>query len=271
MKPLPSMVMPLEPGDPIGRVIGLWRYPVKSMAGEVLASVEAGGLGFIGDRAFGVIDVETGHLLSAKRVPALLGARAMYSDDGEVTIALPDGRFLRSDDPHVNDLLSAWLARAVFLDRPSSGQRSKVEIEIDLDDPSQVFEFTTRPGLFFDGAVQHLLSDASMAAARSLHPDGAWIVERFRPNVLIESALGADAGFVDDDWVGHTLDVSGMQVEVAKRCDRCVLTTRAVAGTQADKEILRTLTRHHGGDLGVKGQVLSVGRVVVGDEVRVTG
>ena len=76
------MVMPLEPGDPIGRVIGLWRYPVKSMAGEVLASVEAGGLGFIGDRAFGVIDVETGHLLSAKRVPALLGARAMYSDDG---------------------------------------------------------------------------------------------------------------------------------------------------------------------------------------------
>ena len=257
-------------GDRVGRVVALWRYPVKSMAGEVLASVEAGESGFVGDRAFGVVDVATGHLLSAKRVPALLNARATYSDDGEVTIALPDGQFLRSDDADVNDLLSAWLGREVFLDRPSSGQRARVEIELDLDDPSKVFEFTTQPGLFFDSSVIHLLSDASLAAARALHPTGPWIAERFRTNVLIESALGADAGFVDDEWVGSTLDVSGMRVEVTKRCDRCVLTTRALPGSPGDKEILRTLARHHGGDLGVKGQVCSVGRVVVGDEVRVS-
>lgn len=262
--------MPVKAGEAVGRVIALWRYPVKSMAGEVLASVEAGETGFVGDRAFGVVDVSSGHLLSAKRVPDLLQARATYGDDGEATISLPTGQFLRSDDADVNDVLSAWLQREVFLDRPSSLQRAKIEIEVDLDDPSQVFEFTTQPGLFFDGAVMHLLSDASLAAARSLHPDGPWIPERFRPNVLIESALGAAAGFVDDDWVDATLDVSGMQVAVAKRCDRCVLTTRAVAGTPADKEILRTLTRHHGGDLGVKGQVVGVGRVLVGDAVRVS-
>lgn len=261
--------MPVTAGESVGRIIGLWRYPVKSMAGEVLASVEAGEFGFLGDRTFGVVDVATGHLLSAKRVPALLAARATYGDDGEVTIALPDGQFLRSDDADVNDRLSVWLDLAVFLDRPSPGRRSKVEIEIDLDDPSKVFEFATQPGLFFDSAVMHLLSDASLAAARALHPSGPWIAERFRPNVLIESALGAAAGFVDDEWVGSSLDVSGMRVDVVKRCDRCVLTTRAVAGTPADKEILRTLARHHGGDLGVKGQVSAVGRVVVGDEVRV--
>lgn len=268
--PLPSTFMPIEPEEVVGRVIGLWRYPVKSMAGEVLASVEAGEMGFVGDRTFGVVDVGTGHLLSAKRVPELLQARAMHGDDGEVTIGLPTGQFVRSDDAEVNDVLSAWLEREVFLDRPSSGQRAKIEIEVDLDDPSKVFEFTTRPGLFFDGAVMHLLSDASLGAARALHPDGAWIPERFRPNVLIESSLGTDAGFVDDEWVDMTLDVSGMRVEVAKRCDRCVLTTRPVAGTPADKEILRTLARHHGGDLGVKGQVTGVGRVLVGDEVRVS-
>lgn len=261
--------MPVRAGESVGRIIGLWRYPVKSMAGEVLASVEAGEFGFLGDRTFGVVDVASGHLLSAKRVPALLGARATYGDDGEVTIALPDGQFLRSDDADVNDRLSVWLDLAVFLDRPSPGRRSKVEIEIDLDDPSKVFEFATQPGLFFDGAVMHLLSDASLTAARALHPAGPWIAERFRPNVLIESGRGAGAGFVDDEWVGSSLDVSGMRVDVVKRCDRCVLTTRAVAGTLADKEILRTLARHHGGDLGVKGQVSAVGRVVVGDDVRV--
>lgn len=263
--------MPAAAGDRIGRVVALWRYPVKSMAGEVMASVEAGESGFVGDRAFGVVDVATGHLLSAKRVPALLFAQATYSDDGEVTIALPDGQFLRSDDADVNDMLSAWLGRDVFLDRPSTGQRARVEIELDLEDPTNVFEFTTQPGLFFDSSVMHLLSDASLAAARALHPTGPWIAERFRPNVLIESALGAEAGFVDDGWVGSSLDVSGMRVEVVKRCDRCVLTTRPVAGTPADKEILRTLARHHGGDLGVKANVTGVGRVVVGDEVRVIG
>ena len=261
--------MALTAGTPVGRIIGMWRYPVKSMGGEVLASAEAGERGFVGDRAFGVVDVRTGHLLSAKRVPVLLEARAFYASDGEVTIALPDGGTVRTDDADVNVTLSGWLGREVLLDRPSVGQRAKVEIEIDLEDPSAVFEFMTRPGLFFDGAVMHLLSDASLAAARASHPDGPWIAERFRPNVLIESALGASAGFVDDDWVGHTLDVSGMQVDVTKRCDRCVLTTRAVAGTAADKEILRSLVRHHGGDLGVKGQVSAPGRVHVGDEVRV--
>jgi uncharacterized protein YcbX len=262
--------MPLPAGQSVGRVTGLWRYPVKSMAGEVLASVEAGELGFVGDRAFGVVEVATGHLLSAKRVPDLLTARATYGDDGEATIALPTGRFLRSDDADVNDVLSAWLGRAVFLDRPSAGQLATIEMEVDLDDPSKVFAFMTRPGLFFDGAVMHLLSDASLAAARVLHPTGAWIPDRFRPNVLIESAHGPDSGFVDDHWVGASLDVSGMRVDVVKRCDRCVLTTRAMAGTPADKEILRTLARHHGGDLGVKGQVSGVGRVLVGDDVLVS-
>jgi uncharacterized protein len=267
------------PGTILGKIIGLWRYPVKSMGGEVLASVEAAEGGFAGDRAFGVVDMATGLLLSAKRVPQLLHASARYRTDGEVLLVLPGdngGTVVSSDDPLVNEALGDWLQRSVYLDRPSAGQQARIEIEINLDDPTDIHEFRTRPGLFFDGSVLHLLTTASIAAATKEYPAGPWIPERFRPNVLIEtSAVGwvedgwVEDGWVEDAWVGHQLDVSGMRVDVHKRCDRCVLTTRAVAGTPADKEILRTLARSHGGDLGVKAHVLGVGRVLVGDEVRI--
>lgn len=256
--------MTLVSGTVVGRVVGLWRYPVKSMAGEVLANVDAGEGGFVGDRAFGVVGVATGHLLSAKRVPELLRAHAMFRSDGEATIVLPDASVVTSDDPDVNERLSAWLGRSVYLDRPMAAQRGRVEIETDLDDPSKVFEFQTRPGLFFDSSVSHLLTDSSLRTARALYPSGPWAVERFRPNVLIDSV---DAGFAEDGWVGSELNVSGMRVDVHKRCDRCVLVTRAVGDASADKEILRTLVREHGGDFGVKAHVTGAGRVLVGDEV----
>lgn len=260
--------MTLAPGTIVGRIIGLWRYPVKSMRGEVLANVEAGEGGFVGDRAFGVVDVATGHLLSAKRVPELLRAHAMFRNDGEATIVLPDGRVIGSDDPEVDERLSAWLGRGVFLDRPTAGQRGRIEIETDLDDPSVVREFQTRPGLFFDSVVMHLVTDASLRAAAAFHPAGPWVAERFRPNVLVESVVGE--GFIEDSWVGSALDVSGMRVDVQKRCQRCVLVTRAVGATPTDKDVLRTLAREHGGDLGVNAHVSGAGRVLVGDDLVVT-
>ena len=260
--------MELGIGTVVGRIIGLWRYPVKSMGGEVLASVEAGEAGFAGDRSFGVIDVASGALLSAKRVPQLLAGTARYRDDGEVLMMLPGDVVVSSDDADVNAILGEWLGRSVYLDRPSPGQQARIEIEVDLDDPSAVREFTTGPGLFFDSSVLHLLSDVSLRAAAALHPSGDWVPERFRPNVLIEAT---GEGFVEDSWVGAMLDVSGMRVFVHKRCDRCVLTTRAFGDAVADKEILRALARGHGGDLGVKAHIAGAGRVFVGDEVRVVG
>lgn len=35
----------------VGRIVALWRFPVKSMAGEPLESIEASWNGFAGDRA----------------------------------------------------------------------------------------------------------------------------------------------------------------------------------------------------------------------------
>ncbi len=44
-----------ENGRPVGRVVGLWRYPVKSMAGEPLTEVDVSWHGFAGDRRWAFI------------------------------------------------------------------------------------------------------------------------------------------------------------------------------------------------------------------------
>ncbi len=255
----------------VGRVVGLFRYPVKSMRAEALASVEAGHDGFRGDRAFGLVDTSTDRLLSAKTVPALLQADAVFRDDGEVTMTLPTGGEVSSDDSDVDDILSAWLRRSVRLARPTPDLTSTIDIEVDLTarggPEDAMFTFDTRPGLFFDGTPMHLLTTSSLRAMESQYPEGVWAQERFRPNVLIE-VEPQEAGFVEDAWVGTTVDVGGMEANVHKRCDRCILTTRPVVHAPADREILRTLHRHHGGDLGVKATITGVGVVAVHDEVR---
>jgi uncharacterized protein len=251
---------------PVGRIVEMWRYPVKSLAGEALQTCEVTDRGFHGDRSFGIIDASDGFLLSAKRLPKLLEGSAWLLEDDSVEISF-DGETHRSSDPDIDATLSQWLGRAVRLSTPRSGKRAHVEIEVDIDDPTQIAEFSTRPGLFHDGSVMHILSAESLRHAKLLYPAGEWSTRRFRPNVLIEAfEPPEESGFVDDAWVGHTATVSGAQFAVHKLCDRCVMVTRATGDLPADKMILRTLHRHHGSDLGVKAHVVAPGTISIGDE-----
>lgn len=49
-----------------GKVKALWRHPVKSMQGEAVESAYFDGRGMLGDRAYAVLDIETGIVASAK-------------------------------------------------------------------------------------------------------------------------------------------------------------------------------------------------------------
>ena len=250
----------------VGRVVGLFRYPVKSMLGETLTVVDARSSGFVGDRAFGLIDVWSSRLLSAKTVPALLLASAMFAD-GEVTMTLPTG-IVSSADPNVDDTLSTWLDRDVRLARPTEGVASTIDIEVDLTErggpEAAMFSFDTHSGSFFDGTPMHLLTSSSLRAMAGLYPAGNWALERFRPNVMIDVERAGE-GFIEDGWVGSTLALGSMVANVHKRCDRCVLTTKQVGQVPADREILKALHRHHDGDLGVKATIAGDGTVRTGD------
>ena len=109
----------------VGRIASIWRYPVKSMAGEQVASARIGELGLHADRTWAVRDVELGATTSAKRLPGLLWCTARYATDPpadagpghapEVIIGLPQGREVSSSDPAVHAMLSDYLDRAVEL------------------------------------------------------------------------------------------------------------------------------------------------------------
>ncbi len=49
-----------------GRVVAIWRYPVKSMMGEELNATLVTDRGLLGDRSLALVDAETGKVASAK-------------------------------------------------------------------------------------------------------------------------------------------------------------------------------------------------------------
>ena len=63
-------------------VAELWRYPVKSLAGERLEALELRPDGFVGDRLVQVYDAR-GRVITARTRPALLGHRGTLDPDGE--------------------------------------------------------------------------------------------------------------------------------------------------------------------------------------------
>src|SRR5262249_29837363 len=95
-------------------VLGLWRHAVKSLQGERLAAARFGDGGLVGDRRWGIRDLKTGRILTARRRPELLRAVASY--DGELPmITLPDGCTTAGPGQGTDDLLSRWLGSPVSL------------------------------------------------------------------------------------------------------------------------------------------------------------
>ena len=106
----------------VGRVKEVWRYPLKSMAGERLEAAPVGARGLWGDRGWALRDEEAGEIRGAKISPALMLCAARYREEpaaeGEpphADITLPDGTETATDDPRVNELLSQLVKRRVTL------------------------------------------------------------------------------------------------------------------------------------------------------------
>src|SRR2546421_255927 len=215
----------------VGSVRDLNRYPVKSMQGERLTEVDVGERGLAGDRAYAVIDGETGKIASAKhpgKWDRLLQLRASFVDAPRagaapppVTIEFPDGTSVRSDgNGDADAVLSRFLERPVTL-AVSAGVRAVYEELWPLDvgeiaPPSFVpgptapgrarggrvgalpAGLAAPPGTFFALAVPHLMPTSPLAALRAGAPGVDFDARRFRPNVLVETT---EPGYVEDEWV----------------------------------------------------------------------
>lgn len=229
------------------RVAALWRYPVKSMGGERLPTAELGPHGLPGDRAFGVVDLATGNVLTARREPRLLFATAAWQD-GKVAVRGPDGERLETDAA-----LSAWLGRPVRLAR--AGPRGGTyENPMDTEREADWIAWQG-PGHAWHDSARTRVSLVSTATL------GTWDPARFRANVLLDGAG-------EDDLVGRQARLGDATLDVRKRVDRCVMVTRAQPGLPIERDVLRTIHRERGGELAVGALVAAPGMVAVGDELR---
>lgn len=98
----------------IGTVKEIWRYAVKSMAGEQLEACTVGLNGVPGDRGWAIRDETTGEITNGKHFPVLMRCAAQYRE-AHVDMQLPDGRTISSDLPDINTRLTELLGKPVSL------------------------------------------------------------------------------------------------------------------------------------------------------------
>jgi MOSC domain-containing protein len=266
---------------PIGSVVGLWRFPVKSLRGERLEQAELTERGFVGDRAYALIDVETGKVVSAKsvrRFPDLFACQATFVEpprvDGElppVEITLPDATTVTSDSGDIDRVLSAHFRRDVTLARTAPDDFTIDQYHPDVEDVdpaghrdtvveqrlgAALFAEAGLPspvpvGSFFDLFPVSVLTTSTLGQLSELRPQSRFDERRFRMNVIVAAD---EAGFVENDWIGRELAIGdGARLRVAMPDPRCVMTTLAQEELPKDTEVLRTLARHNRIQIGDAG------------------
>lgn len=244
-------------------VRSLWRYPVKSMQGEPCDELHVESNGVRGDRSYGVLDLESGTVLSAKREGRLLEAEASLSS-GELTVKLPGGQELGPGEV-LDESLTRWLGRPVRLVQAATYGTATFESPEDFErDDSDLVQWEGLRGSFVDESHLHLISTRDLDQLALERPDLQWNVRRFRPNVLVED----ESGVLGSAVPRQRLRVGGAEIEIQKGCTRCVMTTRSQpGGVERQLDILRHVHRVHDDEVGVRAAVVGSGLVHVGDLV----
>jgi uncharacterized protein YcbX len=264
-------------GTPAGRVVSIWRYPIKSMMGEELNAADVAGRGLLGDRAMALVDTETGKVATAKnprRWPNLFDFRAAYVEpprDGQALpparITLPDGETMTTDDASIESRLSAAVGRPIrLLHSPIDGATAEGYSPDHewLAQRDEVFEFPLPPGTFYDCATVHLLTTTTLDRLRGAMPASRFEPRRFRPNIIIQPPDGA-SDFVEDRWIGRTLTLGDVVLKIDGPTLRCIMTTLAQGDLPKDPSVLKAAVQQNEGNVGVYASVVRGGRVRRGD------
>lgn len=224
-------------------ITSLRRYPVKSLGGESLPSVELDHRGVRGDRWYAVVD-DDGRFASTKdtrrfrRRDAVLRYAASTTADGAVEVRCGDARWLVGD-PLLDEHLSAATGAA---------QRVLPEGAVAHQDAGSV----------------SLVGTATLAWCAQRW-GGAGDPRRLRTNVVVETRTP----FVEETWVGRSVAVGSAVLTVTDRIQRCRLIDLAQDGTDPGVPWLRPLGAERDLRLAVYADVTSPGVVACGDEVSV--
>src|SRR5207248_9143705 len=234
----------------IGHVEAIFRYPVKSMAGEPLEVAELGWQGLDGDRrlAFRRLEDRSGMpWLTASKLPDLVLFAPQRREDGAqealpTHIRTPDGK-----------------------DMPVFGEELATEIERRYGRPVQMMQL--RHGIFDEAPVSVIASDTvreiGRLAGRSLD------VRRFRPNIVV--SLLRSVPFQEDEGSGDVLSFGDADdapaITVTMRDLRCSMVNLDPDSASPAPEVMKAVVRANQNNAGIYGAVTRIGRLAVGQTI----
>jgi uncharacterized protein YcbX len=236
----------------IGHVEAIFRYPVKSMAGERLEVANLGWHGLDGDRrlAFRRIDDRSGFpWLSASKLPDLLLFTPHRNEDADgaqgdlpTHIRTPDGEAM-----------------------PVFGDDLATEVGRRYGAPVQMMQL--KHGIFDEASISVIASDTVREIARLAGqiPD----VRRFRPNVVVRSLRSVP--FQEDEWLDGVLSFGegddAPAITVTMRDVRCSMLNLDPDSASPAPEMLKAVVRANQNNAGIYGAVTRTGRLAVGQTI----
>jgi uncharacterized protein YcbX len=277
------------------KIKSIWRYPIKSMAGESLKESMLSQRGLVGDRSYALHDGRS--ICSAKKYAQLMNYSVQYDSEPDginippVTLEIGNTA-VNSEDSNLNELLTREIGTKVTLDklRPHDNleyyRRSKEQQPIEeirnvlgLEEgeafpdfsefPDSSFEFSTPPGTFFDAYPLLILTTNSLNRLQQLTKGTVIDERRFRPNLLID-ADELEVGFIEERWRDQFLEIGDTIIKLTLPCPRCVMTTIAFQDLKKAPQIMRTLVQENHHKLGIYGQVVKPGKIQIGDQAHLT-
>jgi uncharacterized protein YcbX len=227
-----------------GLISSLWCYPVKSLLGEKLDSLDINNRGVVNDRIYAISN-KLGKFGSGKntrrfkRIDGLFSLSSSSHEDG-VSITFPDGVVLSNKSQEIDLKLTQFLGQEVNLTR---------EREIPH---------------FDDGSI-HILTSNCLAKLQKLLPHVAIDERRFRANIVISTS----SNISDDDLVGKTITIGEVKLEVTHKTERCRMITLEQSDLDASPEIVKWVSKNYGLHFGVYASVIKTGTISLGDSITV--
>lgn len=230
-------------GALVGRVAGVFRYPVKSMAAEPVENVDVSWHGLAGDRRWAFVrpDVPGNGLpwLTLRQRNDLNAYRPCWAeperpDASRVVVRTPAGARYDVAEPALAAELGTGV-RVMKLDRGT-----------------------------FDAMPLSLITTRTVASIGETLGTELNVL-RFRPNLVIETF--DEAPYQEDEWVGRVLTIGSARMRIDARDKRCAVVTIDPATGRRDPAVLRAIASHRQSCLGVYGSTVQPGHVAVGEPV----
>jgi len=217
------------------KISALYRYPVKSLGGQLCTELEPEVRGFCDDRRW-MFTEPGGLFISRRATPQMAKFAAEVHDDELRFVRVADGEIVgavagaREGTQRIEVTVWDDTFMATLIDRP---EVSRIAETIGLPGARLVYmgDEDARPVdpryakagetvSFADGYPYLVTNTASLEDLAARVGDPGLDVRRFRPNIVVEH----DIPFAEDDW--KTLRIGAHNFRLPKPCARCVMITQ---------------------------------------------